>query len=213
MQQTSVAQQRQESDVANGQADAGQQDSARYDQDRKGGYRSRGGNGGQPMYRGSRPYDTQRGRGRGAYRGNFNRGPGAGMEGESSDAVYSQRPTRGYSRGGQRGEYRGRGRRGGYYQNGNQYGSGQGSHSYELADTSSARMKETDDVIELELDDNQLAVYEQKLAYAKENIKMLDQDDVARICHMNNFNPEAIDLALGRYLTDSKYQGLEQYEW
>lgn len=42
---------------------------------------------------------------------------------------------------------------------------------------------------------------------------MLDDDDVARICHQHKFNSKKIDEALARYQTDSKYKGLEMYEW
>ena len=107
---------------------------------------------GRPMYRGSRPYDPERGRGRGrgrgAYRGNFNQGPNGEMGGESSDAAYSQRPNRGYSRGSYqpRGD---RGRRGGYYP---------AQAHWESAQPQTRDLG--DDVIELVLNDQQLAIYE-----------------------------------------------------
>ena len=37
---------------------------------------------------------------------------------------------------------------------------------------------------------------------------MLDEDDVARICHQCKFNEAQIDEKLDSYKTDSKYEGL-----
>jgi hypothetical protein len=49
--------------------------------------------------------------------------------------------------------------------------------------------------------------------YALKHIKELSSEQVLRICYDNDFNEAKIEVALSKYLTDSKYVGLEQYEW
>jgi len=69
-------------------------------------------------------------------------------------------------------------------------------------------------VIELELNDVQHGIYTRKLNFVLENMRnMLDEDDVARICHQCDFDERRIEEKLASYSTDSKYQGLEEYEW
>ena len=41
----------------------------------------------------------------------------------------------------------------------------------------------------------------------------LDEDDVARICHQCDFNEDVIDQKLASYKTESKYAGLQEFEW
>lgn len=69
-------------------------------------------------------------------------------------------------------------------------------------------------MIELELNSAQLEIYNRKLAFVRQNMRgMLDEDDVARICHQCDFDEKAIDDKLSSYKTDSKYSGLQEYEW
>ena len=43
--------------------------------------------------------------------------------------------------------------------------------------------------------------------------KMLDDDDVGRICHQCGFDEKRIDDKLAQYKTNQKYAGLEEFEW
>lgn len=54
---------------------------------------------------------------------------------------------------------------------------------------------------------------ERNRLYVRQNIKVLDDDAVARICHENDFSQPLIDNVLRKYLPDEKYKGLEEYEW
>lgn len=69
-------------------------------------------------------------------------------------------------------------------------------------------------MIELELNSAQLEIYNRKLAFVRQNMRgMLDEDDVARICHQCDFDEKAIDDKLSSYKTESKYAGLQEFEW
>ena len=52
-------------------------------------------------------------------------------------------------------------------------------------------------MIELELNAHQFEIYERKMNFVRENLaKMIDEDDVARICHTCEFDEKAIDAKL-----------------
>ena len=228
-----------------------------YNRDRDNDSHPRGA--GRGNYRGNRPYDPNRGGGeRGSYRGNNYRGNNSqnfreqfyqnraqqdgnfnenNREGESSDAMYSQRPSnyrgnregynpnyrnfRGGSRGeyrGGRGEFRGRGNRDGFStQRG---GNGRYSNRPQNRDWEEAKIEEDGfdgddkDVIELYLNEAELEILERKKTYVKVNLKaIIDEDDIARICHQCNFDESKIDAKLASFSTNKKYEGLEEFEW
>lgn len=59
-----------------------------------------------------------------------------------------------------------------------------------------------------------MEIFNRKMEFVNEQLRgRLDQDDVARICHTYDFNEEKIDRKLESYVTDRKYEGLEEYEW
>ena len=151
--------------------------------------------------------------------------------------MYSQRPSnyrgnregynpnfrnyRGGSRGeyrGGRGEFRGRGNRDGY--SNQRGGSGRYSARPQHREWEEAKIEEEDnydgdkDVIELTLNETELEILERKKSYAKMNLSVkLDEDDIARICHTCNFDELKIDAKLQQYVTNKKYEGLEEFEW
>ena len=69
-------------------------------------------------------------------------------------------------------------------------------------------------MIELEMNDQQMEYFNSKMNFVKQNLRgKLDQDDLARICHMYSFNEQLIDKKLETYLPEKKYEGLEAFEW
>jgi len=59
-----------------------------------------------------------------------------------------------------------------------------------------------------------MRIYNTKLEFVERELRgRLDRDDVARICHMYDFDEDKIDLKLTSYVTDGKYRGLEEFEW
>jgi len=92
-------------------------------------------------------------------------------ENESSDAVYSQRPNTYRGRGdgsnfrGGRGDYRGRGRGDSTYRGGR--GGSRPNHRWEEAKVEEGANIVAEEVIELELDDAQHAIYIKKLDYVR----------------------------------------------
>ena len=59
-----------------------------------------------------------------------------------------------------------------------------------------------------------MRIYKAKLSYVEDKLGgRLDRDDVARICHLVDFDEGKIDAKLSTYVTDNKYSGLEEFEW
>ena len=64
-----------------------------------------------------------------------------------------------------------------------------------------------------------MKLVEEKKEFARKHIKdtfgkkVVDDDQVIRICVDNNFDPEKIDKELNKYKTETKYAGIEAYEW
>jgi len=59
-----------------------------------------------------------------------------------------------------------------------------------------------------------MRIYKAKLEFVDQNLKgRLDHDDVARICHLVDFDETKIDSKLASYITNEKYRGLEEFEW
>ncbi len=65
----------------------------------------------------------------------------------------------------------------------------------------------------IELDAEQMKIVEKKKAYVAQNIKVLGEDQVVRICVDALFDEVEIDAQLKQYETDKKYAGMEDYEW
>lgn len=53
----------------------------------------------------------------------------------------------------------------------------------------------------------------EKKVFARQTIKIVDDDQVIRICVDNDFNSEKIDKALNKFKTSDKYAGLQDFEW
>ena len=69
-------------------------------------------------------------------------------------------------------------------------------------------------MIEVELDDEQMAVFRRFVDYSKAHLRgRLDEDDIARMCHHCEFDEDAITKKLAKYSTDKKYEGIEEFEW
>ena len=64
-----------------------------------------------------------------------------------------------------------------------------------------------EEVEEIELDDAQLKLVEEKKEYARQNMKVLDSDAVIKICIDNDFDSAKIDKELEKFKTDKKYEG------
>jgi len=47
----------------------------------------------------------------------------------------------------------------------------------------------------------------------KRSIRVLDYDAVVRICVDNDCDQQRVQIALDKYNTKEKYQGLKQFEW
>lgn len=65
----------------------------------------------------------------------------------------------------------------------------------------------------IELEAEQMKLVEEKKAYARKHVKVVDDDQVVRICVDNEFDSDKIDKALNKFKTERKYAGLEQFEW
>ena len=65
----------------------------------------------------------------------------------------------------------------------------------------------------IELEPEQMKLVEEKKAYARKHVRVVDDDQVVRICVDNDFDSDKIDQALNKFKTERKYAGLEQFEW
>lgn len=52
-----------------------------------------------------------------------------------------------------------------------------------------------------------MKLLDEKKAYARKNIKCVDDDQVTRICIDNDFDSDKIDKALEKFKVDPKYAG------
>jgi len=57
-------------------------------------------------------------------------------------------------------------------------------------------------VIELTLNAVEMEIFERKKDFTKNNLKVLDDDDIARICHQCGFDEAKIDIKLSQYKTN-----------
>lgn len=59
-----------------------------------------------------------------------------------------------------------------------------------------------------------MKLVQEKQAYARKSLRnVVDEDQVVRICVDNEFDVERIDKALDKFKTESKYAGLQDFEW
>ena len=58
-----------------------------------------------------------------------------------------------------------------------------------------------------------MKLVDEKKAYARKHVKVVDDDQVIRICVDNDFDSEKIDKALNTFKTEPKYAGLQDFEW
>lgn len=154
-------------------------------------------------------------RGRGQWRG---RGDGMGRGGayrtnqqldadgnpvESSENAYRGRPRpdgetpfRGR---GARGEFRGRGR-------------GGSRPNWEEARQLRPEDCASDEEI-VELTEQEMALIKETQQYVRKNIRVLNDNEVVRICVDHQFDAEQIKKYLSQYETKDKYKGLKDFEW
>lgn len=64
-----------------------------------------------------------------------------------------------------------------------------------------------EEIMEIELDEYQMQVVDEKTKYARQNMKVLDSDAVIKICIDNDFDSAKIDKELEKFKTDKKYEG------